>query len=505
MEDNNQILKVNKLTLNNVKGVSHRKWDFETNPIIYGKNDMGKTTMLESVLGMLTGTGLNQKLWDPRSTRFVGEMVVDLEVEVNGVKHQLSRINNKYKIDGISKNNATYFGTIAGWINTKSYNLQQLMNPNQLLGLDHWKVVRDLIMRTFGDITEEDIQSLETILDYDEEVKAEGRLCEYNTSNVTSKINANNFKITRLDGQIEVASQITKTDVNHGELSQWKNTLESKEKSLKELIEANDTYLVEKHNYDEYIAKRDELNNDLSITNDKISKLVDDLSNQLDDSYICEKCGQEVKLSEEAKSKKSDALLDLHAKHTKDVEVLNVSISELKAVSKPTPIPNYNVSVMNLRNEITELKSNIKAVEINANKKPSTNITELKNTRQELIDEVNLLQNVKLYITERTKIIGDFSIRSIESYFSGYQLSLSHTAVNGKVSPNFEIYDNEVKLDLVNTARKIAIKVDFINTIQKHLGVKLPIIVDGLESILGFVTDAYLIGSRVSEETNIND
>jgi len=163
-------------------------------------------------------------------------------------------------------------------------------------------------------------------------------------------------------------------------------------------------------------------------------------------------------------------------------------------------------SIQAIHMEILELKQ--KRDQLNADlgkfavlKQSEQRIKELEEQERELAAEYEQLEH-QLYLTEefiRTKV--DLLEDKINSKFKYARFKLFETQINGGIQEVCETLYEGVPYSSLNSAARINIGLDIIDTLSEHFGFRAPIFVDNAESVTKLIDiDSQIISLVVSEK-----
>lgn len=164
-------IKINRLSIENFKGVKKREIDFGENTIICGANATGKTTIFDAFTWLLFGKdSIGSAKFDIRPLDETGKMIDNLEISVEAVisvddeEYTLKKVQkqklvkkrgtkfqgnvNEFEINGYPKSEKDFKAFISGMIDEKIFNL--VTNPVAFTSL-HWKEQREILMQFVGE------------------------------------------------------------------------------------------------------------------------------------------------------------------------------------------------------------------------------------------------------------------------------------------------------------------------------------------------------------------
>lgn len=495
-----------KIELHNVKGIKDIKWDFWSNPILYGTNGIGKTTILEAAYSMLADAGLNSKTYRPNSLTHGDDFSIKLTIYVNIKEYVLERTNKKYYINGMPLNKAKYYAKIDNLVDTKDFTMAQLMNPNQLLNLDNWKIPRSLIMKHMSNVDESELEEkIDNQLKFKEEVKVCAKEYNFSHSALISRSNDIKKSIISYKATLETVKSFkhsTPDAISLAELEENRQVLETAQETKKNyeqtrefIIEQDKKYQVEFNKYTATLLKIKEISLELETIHNK-------LSNQLQEK--CVTCGQDVRVTEAYTNELINRKKTLEAR----LRVID------RGYKKGPPVEQDNAS------DLAEIDDKINYLnQLIAETKVKIQLAVQAKQSKDSIDESFVQDQLNMhyqleemfsqainYVDERSIKRGEYVLSNIAACFPTFELKLSSVSGTGKVSDTFEIFKDGIPLELVNTAMKKQIKFNFLTAIQRHLGLFIPIFIDELEAIVDKTSmmgvEYPLYGAFAHSETN---
>lgn len=198
---------------------------------------------------------------------------------------------------------------------------------------------------------------------------------------------------------------------------------------------------------------------------------------------------------------------NLEAERSK-IDLTFVDISELEserksllnAIERQTP-----VDTSGLEKQITDIDNEIQEEtdlfsRISENEKFKNRITELEKEERKLSQEYADLEkqlfNIEFFIQSKSKLVES----TVNKFFKIAKFKMFETQVNGGPNEICEtMKDGVIYTGPLNSAGKIQVGIDIINTLQKHYGISLPIWIDNRESITNIPkTDCQTISLYVS-------
>lgn len=152
---------------------------------------------------------------------------------------------------------------------------------------------------------------------------------------------------------------------------------------------------------------------------------------------------------------------------------------------------------------LTELKSiDTKLNDIEVNVKATARIKELEATQTQLAKEFEELEHA-VYLTEEfTKTKVNLMESTINNMFEITEFKLFDIQINGGVNDVCEATYKGVPFDAgLNTAHRINVGLDIINTLSKHYDFYAPIMIDNAESVTDILaTESQQVKLHVSEK-----
>jgi len=138
--------------------------------------------------------------------------------------------------------------------------------------------------------------------------------------------------------------------------------------------------------------------------------------------------------------------------------------------------------------------------QIRANRKAETRMVELALQEKKLVEEFNRLEGELYLIEQFTRAKVDLLENQINSKFKIARFKLFSDQINGGLTETCETVLDGVPYGSINSAGRVQIGLDIIQTLQAHYGVFAPIWVDNRESIIEIPEiDAQVISLIVSE------
>src|SRR5690625_5188538 len=179
-------------------------------------------------------------------------------------------------------------------------------------------------------------------------------------------------------------------------------------------------------------------------------------------------------------------------------QALEQQINELEQ-SVEDEVLKVNKSITDLQSEQAKLRVELSKIE--SAKKSKARIAELEKEEKQLAAEFEELEH-QLYLTEeftRTKV--EMLTENINSKFKHARFKLFEEQINGGLNEVCETTYKGVPYGSgLNSAARINVGLDIINTLSDHYGVQAPIFVDNAESVTKLIDiDSQIISLVVSE------
>jgi chromosome segregation ATPase len=166
--------------------------------------------------------------------------------------------------------------------------------------------------------------------------------------------------------------------------------------------------------------------------------------------------------------------------HCKRLEELEAQLSSSK-LEIEGPVAEIKSEIQEIDSEISKCKSELLVIE--AGQRTKTRIKNLKENEKTLAKEYERLEGELFLIEEfiRTKV--SMLNKKINSKFKLARFKLFETQVNEGIKECCEVTYGGVPYRSLNNAMRINIGLDICETISKHYGVELPVIIDNAEAV----------------------
>lgn len=159
----------------------------------------------------------------------------------------------------------------------------------------------------------------------------------------------------------------------------------------------------------------------------------------------------------------------------KDIENLNAKLAEL-------PKPEVMSNIELIHNELDEINEKLRSqANIRELKKAIDEETGIINKDKEELAQLNIkINELKNYITAYSNIVNSLT----KEHFNTVEFITEEFTKDGKSRETFKIAKNGIPYLELNTAMRIEVAIDLLDTIQKSKEMYVPILIDNCESII---------------------
>lgn len=252
------------------------------------------------------------------------------------------------------------------------------------------------------------------------------------------------------------------------------------EKALKKLkLEQEDKLVDLKNNYD--LAKKEY--NALCNEKAKIKLRYDEEFATLekirctDASTMADEYEENQTLTLKAKE-----LREKKIKLENSIKLINKEIDEIKEKVAQAPIPDVLPSISLIYSELEEI--NKKLASLTALKELEEDIAKEEQELLNLKSDLMVLQEKQRDLEEYNAIYSEIVKSKIKKRFKVVEFITNEYTKEGKRVETFKIAKDNIPFQELNTAMKIEVALDLLNSIQTSKDIKVPILIDNCESIL---------------------
>lgn len=546
-------LEIIKLTAWHIKGIG-----FGDKPIVLpitpehitnGPNGVGKTTMLDTIMWLLTGQNdlLNRK-FDPevKNGTEVGDKIsyAELIIKVDEIEHRLKIERDvkskglKYFFDNQSVKKNEYETKLS---DLKLSRMALLSNPYYLLEYLNWSDAREIISELINKPSEDDLDNiLKNSYNISEKVINYGKSKSWEKQQMLDEINFIKGSMSSFETNIEYHNnklQEMTENVERPILEAKRLELINKRKKLENTDEINEKNKIIR----DLESKNSDINQQLSKNETMKRNISSDLESISDEISIIDNDIKEKTVKFESEAKKPivskcptcggnltgdmlDNVKHIHqeniAKNVKTLEDLETKKNSVKAsyfkmqaklqetytkeqVLQLKGIVNDNKTIIDInRNEIansldTNALSIIDTELIEINKKLSYDTTTIKSEIDKLNsqlkdqkEKMEIIESAIDSVEHRFESVAKEIKLQLSEYFPKVDINLTKKLKNGSIKPTFSVSIKGVEYKDLNTGNKFVAGVTICLGLQKLLGVNVPLLIDNGESFDNFTLKA---------------
>jgi DNA repair exonuclease SbcCD ATPase subunit len=257
------------------------------------------------------------------------------------------------------------------------------------------------------------------------------------------------------------------------------NFKKDKRRRLADISTAGKTKAAEKKNLEENIAK---INSDIA----EIKNKIETIQKEINSIVTPEK--QEIDYS------KHPEYLDLQNR----IAALESELNQ--------PVENHTDKLLKEKRELTAELEQINSTLNNRDVIESSKkrIEELRKHERDIADRILDMEKKQYLIEEFIKTKVNILESSINSKFKYARFKMFNVLVNGALEECCETLVDRVPFADANTASKINIGLDIINTLTKYYGITAPIFIDNRESVNDLIeTDSQIVNLVVSKDKRL--
>jgi DNA repair exonuclease SbcCD ATPase subunit len=257
------------------------------------------------------------------------------------------------------------------------------------------------------------------------------------------------------------------------------NFKKDKRRRLADISTAGKTKAAEKKNLEENIAK---INSDIA----EIKNKIETIQKEINSIVTPEK--QEIDYS------KHPEYLDLQNR----IAALESELNQ--------PVENHTDELLKEKRELTAELEQINSTLNNRDVIESSKkrIEELRKHERDIADRILDMEKKQYLIEEFIKTKVNILESSINSKFKYARFKMFNVLVNGALEECCETLVDGVPFADANTASKINIGLDIINTLTKYYGITAPIFIDNRESVNDLIeTDSQIVNLVVSKDKRL--
>ncbi len=257
------------------------------------------------------------------------------------------------------------------------------------------------------------------------------------------------------------------------------NFKKDKRRRLADISTAGKTKAAEKKNLEENIAK---INSDIA----EIKNKIETIQKEINSIVTPEK--QEIDYS------KHPEYLDLQNR----IAALESELNQ--------PVENHTDKLLKEKRELTAELEQINSTLNNRDVIESSKkrIEELRKHERDIADRILDMEKKQYLIEEFIKTKVNILESSINSKFKYARFKMFNVLVNGALEECCETLVDGVPFADANTASKINIGLDIINTLTKYYGITAPIFIDNRESVNDLIeTDSQIVNLVVSKDKRL--
>lgn len=529
-----------ELQIRNFKGVKSKKLKFSEKNYFFGKHGSGKTTIFDAFIWTLFGKDSQGK--SDFQIKPIGQSKVETEVicllDVNGDELKISRIfREKYTKEGIFSGNETIIqvndivyksNEYQKYINDIiSEDLFKLLTSITYFMSLHWEKQRQLLYSLIPNISDSDIATTDEFKKILEHLK--GVEIEKYVKDIEQKIRNTEKEIDTIPSRIDEAKQsIPSDDTNFIALELELDSLldidKSNEKIKKQREEIEQKITSERKKHEErYITQKQSISDieqqkrialsNLSEATTKYQlkeKQIQDLRNDYQAKHgikfvpgVCpinkSVCNVEgvFKSETEFNKEKAEELQAINVKGKQlvaELEELKNAIEQLQAKYDSIIIPTVDFVAFDdskLRSTMPEYKPEnprIKEIQMLLGQKEYiekqiARVEELEKEQKDISERIIKLRKTKNVCDAFIKRKSEIAVEKINDLFEHTTWKLYETLINGNEVPCCNAYVGDIPFfGALNTASRMNVGIDIINTFSKFNDTYCPVFADNMES-----------------------
>lgn len=240
-------------------------------------------------------------------------------------------------------------------------------------------------------------------------------------------------------------------------------------------------------------AQKQELITQNSELEKEYQKLVDDI---IEKQKLVEELREQLKIAE-------STVIDImenpeYVAKLREKKQLQDEIAQLQ-LSAEEKIQSVQIEIMELKQKREKLESDL--AKLSLVKQSEERIRELEEQERKLAAEYEKLEHQHYLIEEFTRTKVNLLEQKINNKFKYARFKLFETQINGGIQEVCETLYEGVPYSSLNSAARINIGLDIIDTLSEHFGFRAPIFVDNAESVTKLIDiDSQIISLVVSEK-----